>query len=437
MKREHAREYYGWWVVGVCFVISLYTNGVVFFGITALFAPLVKQFGWHYAQISYVASLQSLLIGLTAPFVGFLIDRWGARRLIFSGVTVVAIGVVLLSRVTTLSMFYGAFFLIAIGMSACGSTAMLTTVAKWFRQKLALPTGIVASGFASGGLVVPVVALLVDTFGWQTALVSLGLGMLLILLPLSLLMRHNPEEFDSLPDASGGAAMAHENSTSGRGSQTDVSTRQALRSRAFWFIALSMMFQFMVINSVIIHEMPYLSSIGIARSVSGLVVSAVTVTSICGRLGFGWFGDRFEMRRSTAATFSLTTLGLICLIYAGGGRTWLLVLFSIFFGIGWGGQVIMLSVLLSEYFGRNRFGTIFGVTFGIMQIGGMSGPPLAGWVFDNWGSYQGIWLAYIGLIIASVVIMAVTPPATGLFSPPGLKDKRGDTGPGGSAPAVL
>ena len=411
MTNRQSPERYGWRVVGVCFLTALYTGGVVFFGFTTLLEPLANQFGWSYAQISIVPSLQGVIGAVTAPFVGFLIDRIGSRRLIFGGVIVGGIGLVLLSRVTSLGMFYATSILIAIGMSACSSTAILTAVVKWFRRKIALATGIVASGFASGGLLVPMVAALVDRFHWQTAMVVLGLGMLVILLPLSLLIRHDPEKFDYLAeDGARNQRGFNRSFPSLKYNEEGITAKQALRSRIFWHIAISMMFQFMVINAVQIHIMPYLSTVGIARSSSSLIVSAITVASVCSRLGFGWVGDRFQRRGATAATFVLTSLGMLFFAYAASSRASLLIPFSVLFGLGWGGQVTMLSILLNDYFGRSRFGTIYGFTFAVMQTGGVIGVPLAGWVFDTWGSYQGIWLVFAGLALASGVIIAITPP---------------------------
>ena len=91
-------------------------------------------------------------------------------------------------------------------------------------------------------------------------------------------------------------------------------------------------------------------------------------------------------------------------------RHWFLVLSLILIGIGYGSNVIMTPALLREYFGRTRFGTVLGFTIGIITLGTIVGPTLAGWVFDTWGSYQGVWLAFSVLAIAAAVIMASTPP---------------------------
>ena len=410
--KKNSRVFYGWWIVFACFLISTYMIGVVAASFTALFEPIAKQFGWSYAQISLAASLQALMIGLGSPLVGFLVDRWGPRRLIFGGIIVSFLGFMLLSRVTSLFMFYGAFILTSIGCSAYSSPATVPAVIRWFRQRAAVAIGIMVSGSAMAGILVPLVTVIIDTYGWQTALVSLGLGMLLIPLPLSLLVRNRPKEHISLTDGDAGSiTMVNKGLTSIEDNKANFGAKQALKNRAFWHITLGPMFQFLAISAVVVHVMPYLSSIGVTRSNSSLVASAIPVVSIFGRLSFGWLGDIIDKKRVTMATFLLTPLGLFFFSYAATGGVWLLIPFILLLGIGWGSQVTMIAALAAEYFGRWRFGTVFGLIHGILTLGGVIGPFLAGWAFDKWGSYQGLWFAFIGLTIASVAVIATTPPA--------------------------
>jgi MFS family permease len=155
--------------------------------------------------------------------------------------------------------------------------------------------------------------------------------------------------------------------------------------------------------------MPYLSSVGINRTTSSLVASALPLASILGRLGFGWVGDRLKKKRLSVAGFVIMGFGLIFFDCAYSGQAWLLTLFLIFFGIGWGGNVTMRAALLRECFGRERFGTIFGFITGVMMLGNFAGAPVVGWVFDTWGSYQGVWFALAGLTMAAVIIISTTP----------------------------
>ncbi len=413
LMMKSSKVFYGWWLVGACVVANAYTAGIIFFGFTAIFEPIVNEFGWSYAQVSLAASLRGLEMGLLAPLTGLLVDRWGPRKIMFAGAFIGGAGLIFLSRITSLGMFYGAFALIAVGTSSCGSTVIITAVAQWFRRRLTIATGLVVSGFALGGLLVPLVAQLIDVLGWRTAIAGLGIGMWLIPMPLSLIVRHKPEQYGYLPDGDSNETINIETPSAPDAStpstKLDIQPRRALLSRPFWHITLPATYQAFAVSAVITHIMPYLSSISIARSVSSLMASATPVMSITGRMGFGWLGDKFDKRLMAAIGFTLMSLGLLFFALVPTIGIWSLVLFIVVFGIGWGGAVPMRPALLREYFGRSNFGTILGSVFGVMMVGQILGAPLAGWWFDMWGSYQGVWFAFAGLGAVAVIIMLTIP----------------------------
>ena len=134
--------FYGWWVVFACFLIAFYVSGAVMFGFTAFFEPIAKEFGWSYTQISLAASLRGLELGIFAPVMGLLVDRFGARRLLFCGTLSIGFGFILLSMISTLGMFYGAFILIGVGTSACTGTVLAPAVANWFKKDVGKALGI-------------------------------------------------------------------------------------------------------------------------------------------------------------------------------------------------------------------------------------------------------------------------------------------------------
>jgi len=412
------RIFYGWWIVIACFFISLYTGGVIFYGFTAVFEPLVDQFGWSYAQISLAASLRGLEAGLLAPLVGMLVDRWGPRRLLLGGLIIVSLGLVVLSRTTSLAMFYGAFALLATGMSTCSGTVLMTAVANWFRKKIGIAMGIMICGYGCSGLLIPIIVNLIDRYEWRMAIIILAIGLLVICLPLSFLVRHKPEQYGYQPDGEvEKTAVPNASPAQAETVEANVGMRQALKNRTFWHIALALLCQAMILSTVVTHVMPYLSSINIRRATSSLIAMAIPLTSISGRLGLGWLGDRFDKRRMIAVAFVMICGGLICFAFTSSGITWLLVLFLVLFGIGYGGNNTLRGSVIREFFGRSNFGSIHGLVIGIMMVGSITGPPLAGWVFDKWGTYQPIWFVYIGLAVVAL-LLAVTTPQMGATAQP-------------------
>ena len=192
--------------------------------------------------------------------------------------------------------------------------------------------------------------------------------------------------------------------------EAEVSAAQALKSRTFWHIGLGTAFQFLALIAVTVHVMPYLSSVGIIRSTASFVAMSVPLISIFGRLSSGWLVDRFNKKQIATVFFSLTSLGLLIFSYVSSDLLWLIVLFVIIFGIGWGGNATIRVALVRNYFGRSKFGSIYGLTMGLIAVGGIIGPFFAGWVYDNLGSYRVAWLIFTALAFAGMIIISTTPP---------------------------
>jgi len=410
-----SKVFYGWWVVSAAFFIALYLAGTIFYGFTTIFEPIADEMGWSYTQISFAASLRGMEMGLLAPFIGILVDRWGPRRLIFIGAILAATGLFLLGRTMSLGMFYGAFALIALGMSCCTMTVLMTAVANWFRKRIGLASGIAISGFGFGGLLVPVIVRLIDIYEWRMTITILAVGMLAIVIPLSFLFRHKPEQYGYLPDGQQKKPVILDNGLGlPQTVELNVKMRHALRNRPFWHMALAFTCHAIVLGATITHVMPYLSSINVTKSTSSLIATAIPLASIIGRLGLGSLGDRFDRRRVVTVAFIMMGFGLFCFGYTPSAGTWLLVPFFLLFGIGYGGSNAIRPALVREYFGRTNFGTVFGLLMGINMLGSIIGPPLTGWVYDNWGSYHGIWLIFAALPVVSLISILTIPPSKGV-----------------------
>ncbi|MFC1940587.1 MFS transporter [Chloroflexota bacterium] len=409
-SQKFPKVFYGWYIVGACSLIALYVAGVVYFGFTAVVEPIAEEFGWSYAQISMAASLRGLEIGLLAPVMGLLVDRFGPRRIVIGGSIILCTGFLVLSRVSSLPMFYGAFALIAIGASTCTQTVLITAVANWFHRKAGMAIGIAASGFGLGGLLVPLVTKLIDSMQWRTAMSMLGLGMISIVLPLSLLIRHKPENYGYQPDRETlTAPEINKSRVLVANAEVNIPPMKVLRHGVFWNVATGSVISMLAIGAMITHVMPALSSLGIARTLSSLAALILPVASIGGRLGGGWLSDRFGNKQVFIASFVLLGIGLILFAFLTIEMFWLIVPFIIAFCLGWGFSITSRISLLRDHFGRSRFGTILGFVSGIMMFGMITGAPLAGWVFDTWGSYVGAWLSFGALAIAGAVLAIMIP----------------------------
>jgi MFS family permease len=400
--------FYGWWIVSACFLIAFYFGGIVY-GFTAFFEPIVKEFGWSYTQVSIAFSLRGLEMGILAPLMGFLVDRFGPRKVVFSGVLITGFGLIFITVINSLVMFYIAFIFFALGASGCTSTVLMTTVAQWFRRNVGKAMGIVVCGFGAGGILIPPIVWLIDLYGWRTALIILGLGMWALGIPLSLFLRHTPEQYGYFPDGKTTAEPTAILRGRDRDRKEEVNVREALKSRNFWTLGVTEAIRMLIVMAVIAHVMPYLSSIGMPRPSAAFVATSIPLLSIIGRFGFGWLGDIFDKRYVMAWTFFLFGMGTLAFSYI--HLKWLIFPFVLLFPPAYGGGISVRGAMVREYFGRAHYGTVIGIIFGMAAMGGVIGPFVAGWIFDTVGSYQSAWLAFAGTTgIAIILLLRLKAP---------------------------
>lgn len=396
------RMYYGWWVVASSFVIALYVSGTLFFGFTAFFEPIVREFGWSYTEVSLVVALRGLEMGIFAPLAGFLVDRYGSRKLVMAGSIIVGVGFVLLGFTRSIAMFYGAFLLLAFGAGGCTSVVLMTSVARWFRRRIGKAMGIMACGYGAGGLVIPVLVWCIDSLGWRTSLILMGCVMWAMGIPLAFVLKENPN-----PDADEWEDVCGKRQTAKRDPadlKREPAFRTSLGDRSFWALNIAESLRMVVLTAVVTHIMPYLSSVGVERRNAALVAACLPLVSIAGRFGFGWFSDVYSKRSVMMVAYGFMLLGLVALAQASYG--WPLFAFLALFPPGFGGTMILRGAMLREQFGVTSFGKLLGITMGLASMGGMIGPPLAGWVFDTWRSYEPLWVAFSGVMATAILIIS-------------------------------
>ena len=396
------RIFYGWWIVLACFFINLYVGGIIFFGFTAFFEPLIKEFGWSYTQISFAASLRGLEMGIFAPMIGFLVDRFGSRKMILSGTIIVGFGLLLLSVTRSLVTFYCSFLLLALGAGGCTSVVTMTAIAIWFNKNIGRALGVVTCGFGASGLMVPLIVWLIDTYHWRTTLIVLGLGMWILGIPLSFIVRDKPEQYGYLPD--GELLQDPKPHQIVRDKETEIGVREAIRQKPFLYLMLVDVIRLIINTAVIIHLMPYFNSAGLPRFIGGTVAAAIPLFSILGRFGFGWFGDLYDKKRMMTIVLLLMGGGMVafCCVQ----QIWAIIIFIFLFSSGMGGCLVLIRAIMREHFGRQSFGKILGIIMGFASFGGIIGPTFAGWVFDTMRSYHMAWFVFLGLIIIAIILMS-------------------------------
>ena len=404
---SRAGFFFGWWVVFASATVLFFTGGTFFYGFGALFNPIVNEFGWSRAAVALAFSLRTEVGGIAAPVVGFLVDRLGARRLMVFGVATVALGFVLLSRIQDLWTFYGAIIVIAIGMSAAAGPVSMVAVAHWFRRYRGRAFALMAMGSGTSGIMVVVLAWLISTFDWRTALVIIAGVQIAVCIPLALSIRNKPADLGLLPDGEDPGDPPKEGEQVPRRDDTEgLTVRQALRSAAFWRIAGALGLGNAGAVAIIVHTIPFLtSSVGFSEGLAAASVTAMILLSLVGRFGFGFVADQVDKRFVMAGAYALLALGV--LLFATVYESWQVLIVLPLFGFGWGGVIPTRPALQAEVFGMRAFGAIQGLVFTIATMGALVGPVFAGWLYDQTESYR---LSFV--ILGSVGFLAVPLIAT-------------------------
>ena len=383
------RIFYGWWMVGAATGLQFLQAGLVTQAFGAYLAVLADEQGWSKTALSGAAALQQMEVALLGPVLGWLIDRFGPKVFVRAGIVVFGSGLCLLSQVQTLPAFYGAFVVIALGSSLCGFFPLNVALIHWFERKRARALSAMSIGLAFGGIIVPLVAQSLTTFGWRATALASGLLAIAVGMPLALVIRNSPRDHGETVD---GISEEKSSSETTRESETppatrDFTAREALRTQAFWLISLGHGFALFVVHAVSVHAITHLKEgLGYSVAAASLVISLVTTCQIGGVL-LGWaIGDRYKKRLIAAACMLAHGAALLILTYA--VSLWMVVAFAVLHGTAWGLRGPMMQAMRADYFGRSSIGMILGLSFMIIVVGQVGGPVIPGIFADITGNYR-------------------------------------------------
>ena len=414
--------YYGWWIVLASMSVLVVGSGFYWQGFGVFFLSLQEEFSTNRAALSGAIALSQLEGGMMGPVGGYLVDRFGPRRMITFGAIVMGFGFLLMSQVNSLVMFYVVFLgVISVGMSVGIRVPALVAPANWFVKKRGLAIGISLTGSGLGGIFIPVLGLLIVNYGWRTTAIVAGITIWILVLPLARIMRTRPEDYGMLPDGEhpvGRPAAPAEGAPDDESRPAriapvhldgDYTLRMAMRMPVFWFLAVAFGLRQFAVGAVSLHVVPFLVDTGRSLEVASFMLAATTLTSIFGRLGFGWLADRFPPRYIMALSMMMVGAGALILSNVTEGWT-LLILYTVVYAIGWGGGAVTMNATRGAYFGRRAFGTISGTMDFFQMFGLVLGPIFAGFVYDLTGSYTIAFTSFAVSAAASGVLMVFLRP---------------------------
>jgi MFS family permease len=321
------------------------------------------------------------------------------------------LGLLLTGQVSDLwQIFFTYSLLLAIGTSAI-YVVIMSTVSRWFEKRRGLALGMASIGAGMGPLVVaPFATYLISAFDWRGSFTVLGIIALVVVIPLSLPLRRNPQEVGLLPDGadfSASEAVPQKTIVSA----DYLSPRQAVRTRSFWLMLGTFLLYSAYLLTILTHLVPHVTDLGFSAAEAAAVLSVAGGATIIGRVFLGVASDRLGKRGAVMLGASLHIIALLFLLWA--RELWMFYVFALLFGLGWGGMGPATAALISNTFGLGRLGAILGLLDVGFNIGAAIGPVVAGLIYDLKQSYFLSFLLGIGLILAIVVLISFIRQETG------------------------
>jgi MFS family permease len=393
-------------------VVLLAASGVrASFGV--FIKPLEAEFGWDRTTMSGVASLSLLLYGAIGPIVGRLADRFGARGVLAVSTVLLGAGTLGTAVVVTLWQLYlTAGVLTALGAGGAAMSVAAAVATRWFDSHRGLVLGIAGGGMAAGQLlVVPAAMGLTLMGGWRLAFVVLGVGFLLLIVPLTMaLVRNDPREMALRPF---GAARHSGPPTAGDVARERTSLRQAAGSSPFWLLAGSFcVCGYTTSGLILTHLIPHATEHGFHAGQAAQALGVMGALNIVGTVGSGWICDRFGQRGPLAGYYFLRGLSLLFLPYIGTVPG--LFAFAAIFGLNYISTVPATTALTARIYGRYSVGELSGWIFFAHQIGSAFGSLVGGYLYDRFGDYTvAFHSAAFMAFVATALVLAIRerPPA--------------------------
>jgi len=402
--------FYGWVILGCVCCAGFSRQGGAVATLSIFVEPMTRHFAWSRTAISGAVSLGGLLAAVSAPRLGRVLDRHGARAVLCFAVLLTGLADMALSLTSSLLMFYALFCIARTSFAGPFDLGIYGAVNNWFVARRSVTTAIATLAQMVGLVSLPLIAQAgIGHGGWRAGWLAVGLAVLAVgFLPAWLLLVRAPEDIGLVPDrrtppqaAPTGVAPLPEPA---------FSRADALRTRAFWLLSLFTLFAYPVQAGVSLHQAPFLIERGLQPAVAATVVSTFSFTSGVGSLAFGFFPRSLPVRYALALAALLQLVGTLTMLSVHAPSQAYLAAAA--FGAGIGGLLTLLPITWADYYGRRSFGAIRGLALTGQVLAQASGPLLSGVLRDWSGSYNLSLQCFAALsCLAVLAALVARPPA--------------------------
>lgn len=387
----------GWRVVlAAYFGVMVSFGSLLVFTFSIFVKPLSASFGWSRESISAAFGFAAITVALVSPGLGYLLDRYGPRRIILPCMAVFGLAFGSLGFLNgSLTQLYATFVVMGVVGNATTQMGYSRAVSTWFDERRGMAFALVMAGVGTGAMVLPPLSqLLIDRYGWNTAYFALGTLVLVFGIPLTaLFVRERPRELG----ADSVLATPLEGTSVGEG----------IRSRIFWIIAGTLFLGSLSVNGAVTHLSPLLTDRGLTAGTAAIAASVLGLSSFCGRLVTGVLLDRFSAPRVGFFTLGGTAAGILMLASAGSTVTGIGA--ALLIGFGLGSEADITPYLLTRYFGLRAFSTLYGFTWTAYAFAGAIGPVVMGKAFDATGSYATLLTVLSGSTLVAAALYLLLP----------------------------
>ena len=383
-----------WPIVAASFLTIVFTFGIPTMVMPVIYSPIIDEFGWGRAQVTFVATLKFGAGAVFGIFFGVLVDKFSIRKIVVVASCVSIIAMLGFLWVQSLWQFYLVGLVLGMGSISC-MIAIKVLVSQRFMHQQGLAIGFALLGTSVAGTFTPPLATwLIGIYGWRMTVALLSIGIWTVALPVFL--RIVKESQDAEIEGAGPVGSSSQTKRE-ETAAAEINFSDVLRSRSFWMIGLAVSLIGFVDQSMGQHLMLYLiQDVNYSREDAAWVLSAVFGVSIAGKLGFGWLYDKLSVKGVMLCYFLMAVAVLlmfpISILSA-------LVAFTITRGLAHGGSIVDIPVLSKHCFGPKVLGKTIGILTACVTIGFAIGPPLVGYMYDTQGSYRN---AFIVLAVASI-----------------------------------
>ena len=399
-------------VTATAFAALFAVVGLALYGLPLYYDFMVRELGWSRTMVTSGNAISKLVVGPLFGFAaGWIVDRFGPRRLMMAGIVMAGGALIGLGATSLSGAFYFFYFFNALGYVCGGPLPCQVLVSRWFDKTRGKVMGIAYLGIGVGGAIVPLLsAWLTARVGWRLSLQLLGGVVVLIALPLAYFVK---EDRDGSETGVRDGEVKASRSGVARRRPPSVSIADIVRTPAFYLLALGSMCSIAAVGGTNQHLKLFLSlDRGYSQAEAAGIISLVLTISIVGRLLMGWLADRVPRKLVMVLIYLLVAAAIpLLLVRAAAPGAATMYLFAGIFGLGLGGEYLIIPLMAGELFGIGVLGRVMGIVLTADGVAEATAPMLVGYLRDRTGSYNTGFFLLVGIALVGATAIAFLPAA--------------------------